>query len=135
LDQYDRLCHSLFLTVVRLFNDFSCTIGDITSFNNGPVTFAIVAATCVLGSQFVILANSRLLGLLLLLLGLLTWTVLIYAFLMKVIIAETKPTLGDPNQFKEVIADLKRLKYIDTKEGRGGGCWLSDSGRRRAEKL
>jgi DNA-binding IscR family transcriptional regulator len=42
---------------------------------------------------------------------------------------------ADPNQFKEVIADLKRLKYIDTKEGRGGGCWLSDSGRRRAEKL
>jgi hypothetical protein len=42
---------------------------------------------------------------------------------------------ADANQFKEVIAGLKRLGYVDTKEGRGGGCWLTTSGRMRAEKL
>ena len=42
---------------------------------------------------------------------------------------------ADANQFKEVIAKLKRLKYVDTKEGQRGECWLTVSGRERAEKL
>lgn len=42
---------------------------------------------------------------------------------------------ADPNQFKEVIAQLGKLGYVDTKEGRGGGCWLTASGRKRAERL
>lgn len=42
---------------------------------------------------------------------------------------------ADPNQYKEVIADLKGRYFIDTKEGRGGGCWLTALGRSRAEKL
>jgi hypothetical protein len=42
---------------------------------------------------------------------------------------------ADANQFKEVIAGLKKIEYVDTKEGRGGGCWLTTSGRQRAEKL
>jgi hypothetical protein len=42
---------------------------------------------------------------------------------------------ADANQFKEVIAELKRLHYLDTKEGRGGGCWLTATGKCRAEKL
>jgi hypothetical protein len=41
----------------------------------------------------------------------------------------------DANQYKEVVAELKRLGYVDTKEGRGGGCWLTEAGRQRAEKL
>ncbi|MEN6408008.1 MAG: hypothetical protein ABFC77_16255, partial [Thermoguttaceae bacterium] len=43
--------------------------------------------------------------------------------------------LSDPNQYKEVIAELKRLGYLDTKEGRGGGCWLTAAGQQRACKL
>jgi len=42
---------------------------------------------------------------------------------------------ADPNQYKEVIAGLKRLGYVDTKEGRSGGCWLTTAGQRRAGKL
>jgi hypothetical protein len=41
----------------------------------------------------------------------------------------------DPNQYKEVIADLKRLGFVETREGRGGGCWLTAHGKARAEKL
>lgn len=42
---------------------------------------------------------------------------------------------ADANQFKEVIADLKQLKYLDTRVGRGGGCWLTSLGQERAAKL
>jgi hypothetical protein len=42
---------------------------------------------------------------------------------------------ADPNQYKEVVADLKGRGYVDTKEGRTGGCWLTAAGRSRAEKL
>jgi hypothetical protein len=42
-------------------------------------------------------------------------------------------TQTDANQYKEVVSELKRLKYVQTKEGRGGGCWLTAAGRKRAE--
>ena len=41
----------------------------------------------------------------------------------------------DPNALKSVMAELKTRVLIDSKTGRGGGCWLTDSGRLRAEKL
>ncbi len=43
--------------------------------------------------------------------------------------------VADANQFKEVVVELKRLAYVETKVGRSGGCWLTPSGQRRAEKL
>ena len=42
---------------------------------------------------------------------------------------------ADANQYKEVIVELKQLRYVDTKEGRGGGCWLTIAGQSRAGKL
>jgi hypothetical protein len=42
---------------------------------------------------------------------------------------------ADPNGFKHVISKLKSLRLIETKEGRGGGCWLTPKGRLRAEKI
>lgn len=42
---------------------------------------------------------------------------------------------ADANAQKSVMAELKGKQLIDSKTGRGGGCWLTDSGRRRAEKL
>ena len=41
----------------------------------------------------------------------------------------------DANAYKEVISSLKGLGYVNTKEGRGGGCWLTAAGNARAEKL
>jgi len=42
---------------------------------------------------------------------------------------------ADPNSLKGVMADLKTRGLIDSKTGRTGGCWLTDKGRMRAEKL
>ena len=42
---------------------------------------------------------------------------------------------ANPVQFKVPIANLKRRKLVHTKEGRGGGCWLTTSGKTIAEKL
>jgi hypothetical protein len=50
-------------------------------------------------------------------------------------IAEKVDAAADPNQYKPVIAELQKIKLIETKMGRGGGCWLTSTGRTRAEKL
>lgn len=47
--------------------------------------------------------------------------------------AEGKQTRVD--NFKDPIAALEKLGLIATKEGRGGGCWLTDEGLRLAQSL
>ena len=42
---------------------------------------------------------------------------------------------ANTNAFKEPAANLRRQGYIDTKEGRGGGSWLTKSGQDVAKKL
>jgi DNA-binding IscR family transcriptional regulator len=42
---------------------------------------------------------------------------------------------ADANSLKNVMLELKTLQMIDSKTGRGGGCWLTEKGRDRAEKL
>jgi hypothetical protein len=42
---------------------------------------------------------------------------------------------ADPNQYKEVVAQLKQLGYVATQKGRSGGCWLTDAGQTRATQL
>ena len=41
----------------------------------------------------------------------------------------------DANSLKVVMSELSSRRLIETKTGRRGGCWLSDTGRKRAEKL
>ena len=42
---------------------------------------------------------------------------------------------SDPNALKGVMADLKSRQLVESKTGRTGGCWLTESGRVRGEKL
>lgn len=42
---------------------------------------------------------------------------------------------ADANSLKPVISELATRQLIQTREGRGGGCWLAEAGKRRAEKL
>lgn len=42
---------------------------------------------------------------------------------------------ADANALKAVMSELNTRGLIDSKTGRGGGCWLTDKGRVRAAKL
>jgi len=41
----------------------------------------------------------------------------------------------EANSLKSVMSDLKTHKFVQSKTGRGGGCWLTEKGKNRAEKL
>jgi DNA-binding IscR family transcriptional regulator len=53
----------------------------------------------------------------------------------EVIAAKAAGGEADANQFKGVVSELKSLQYVDTREGRSGGVWLTTAGRSRSEKL
>ena len=51
------------------------------------------------------------------------------------IAAHSLGTGSDPNALKGVMADLKTRRLVQSKTGRTGGCWLTEGGRVRGEKL
>jgi hypothetical protein len=42
---------------------------------------------------------------------------------------------ANPDSFKTAMAELKRQQFVDTRSGRGGGCWLTADGREVANRL
>jgi hypothetical protein len=44
-------------------------------------------------------------------------------------------TGGDANSLKNVISDLRTRLLIETRTGRSGGCWLTETGQARAAKI
>ena len=81
------------ITLARLVFYPGAVLADLTQHAKGATFLTVVAATCVLGSQLVILSSAHAAGFVLWLLGLLLWTVLIYAFFAAMTVAETKPPL------------------------------------------
>jgi tellurite resistance protein TehA-like permease len=81
------------LTLARLIRYFPHILADISNHARGPGFFTLVAGTCVLGSQLVIVAGSYWVASMLWWLGILLWVVIIYAFFAAVTISEEKPTL------------------------------------------
>lgn len=51
------------------------------------------------------------------------------------IAARAMGSAADANSLKPVMSELATRKLIQTREGRGGGCWLTEAGQRRAERL
>jgi hypothetical protein len=51
------------------------------------------------------------------------------------ITAKALGSQADANPLKNVMSELNTRRLIDSKTGRGGGCWLTDKGRVRAAKL
>lgn len=83
----------MLLTGVRLVRHRARLLKDLTDHTRGPFFFAVVAATNVLGSQFVVLAGDDIIAIALWILGVLLWVVLMYAFFTAVTVLEEKPTL------------------------------------------
>jgi hypothetical protein len=50
-------------------------------------------------------------------------------------VARAEGTGADSASFKAAVAQLAELKLIETKTGRGGGCWLTGEGRALLEKI
>jgi tellurite resistance protein TehA-like permease len=78
---------------IRLIWFFPNIVADITNHARGPGFFTVVAGTCVLGSQLVIVAGNYTVSTLLWLLGLALWLLVMYSFFTAVTIREDKPTL------------------------------------------
>ncbi len=81
------------LTLSRLFWHYPEFIADLTDHVKGPGFFTLVAATCILGNQFVLISGDFTTASFLLFIGIILWLILIYTFFTAVIVRETKPTL------------------------------------------
>ncbi len=81
------------LTSARLLRYIPNVLADISNHSRGPGFFTMVAGTCVLGSQLLIVAGSHRAASALWWLGILLWVVIIYTFFAAVTIREEKPTL------------------------------------------
>lgn len=81
----------LLLTRLALF--FPRIKADITDHVRGPGFFTVVAGTCVLGSQLIIVLNHYRIALVLWISGLLLWLLIMYSFFTSVTVRDTKPTI------------------------------------------
>lgn len=81
------------LLLARLWKFWPELRADITSHARMPGFFTIVAGTCVLGSQFLIVAGSRMPAVALWLFGTLLWLLIIYAFFTIITTVQNKPPL------------------------------------------
>ncbi|MGA2762387.1 MAG: tellurite resistance/C4-dicarboxylate transporter family protein [Spirochaetia bacterium] len=93
-------CNALFFVVLWLFTlarlafFFPRLRGDLLGHATGPGFFTIVAGTCVLGTQIVLVIGDYGLAMALGILGLALWLVLTYTFFAAVVTSSSKPALG-----------------------------------------
>ncbi|MCF8451857.1 MAG: tellurite resistance/C4-dicarboxylate transporter family protein [Pedobacter sp.] len=83
------------LTILRLVWYPKEVISDMTDHMKGPGFFTLIAGTCVLGGQYILLFEIFQIALLLLVLGVLLWILLTYAIFTTLTIKENKPTLDE----------------------------------------
>jgi tellurite resistance protein TehA-like permease len=81
------------LLLIRLIRFFPRVKADITDHVRGPGFFTVIAGTCVLGSQLVIVTAQYSTAAILWLLGLLLWMLIMYTFFASVTVRENKPPL------------------------------------------
>lgn len=87
---YAVLCVLLLIRVIRFFPKIRADIADHI---RGPGFFTVVAGTCVLGSQLIIVAGHFQSAMLLWFVGLILWVLIMYSFFTFVTIRENKPPL------------------------------------------
>ncbi len=81
------------LLVIRIVRFFPHVLADIGDHVRGPGFFTVVAGTCVLGSQLVIVAGQFQAAAVLWFVGLGLWAIVMYSFFTLVTIRENKPEL------------------------------------------
>jgi tellurite resistance protein TehA-like permease len=81
------------MLAIRLVAYFPRVLEDLNSHARGPGFFTVVAGTCVLGSEIVILTGRAGVARALWIAGIVLWVVVMYAFFTAVVVRETKPSL------------------------------------------
>lgn len=81
------------LLLIRLLRFFPQVKADLTSHARGPGFFTVVAGTCVLGSQLIVVAGHFEAAKVLWFVGLALWAIIMYSFFTAVTIRENKPPL------------------------------------------
>lgn len=81
------------LLAVRLVRWPRRVVDDLRDHGRGPGFFTVVAATCVLGSQLLVVAEARAAAQALWIVGIALWAFVTYAFFTAVAVRERKPTL------------------------------------------
>jgi tellurite resistance protein TehA-like permease len=82
------------LTLLRIARFPAKFFADLSSHQRAPGFFTIVAGTCVLGTQTIVVADGTAIGAALWWLGLVLWVLVMYAFFTAVTIREHKPSLA-----------------------------------------
>ena len=81
------------LTVARFISHRTAFFTDLIDHNRGPGFFTTVAATCIFGSQWLLIFDASRLALVLWFVGILLWMILTYTIFTGVTVKEAKPTL------------------------------------------
>jgi tellurite resistance protein TehA-like permease len=83
------------LYVLRLIRHAGRVIADLGDHNRGVGFFTVVAGTCVLGSQFVLVQDDLRTALVLWVVGIVLWLVLIYTVFTRLTVKDHKPSLPE----------------------------------------
>ncbi len=83
------------LTAIRFTCFTTDFLSDLNDHNRGPGFFTVIAATCTLGIQFVLVGGNPEVAKLLWFAGLILWALLTYAIFAGFAIKETKPPLSE----------------------------------------
>jgi tellurite resistance protein TehA-like permease len=81
------------LLLLRLLLFFGRIKNDINNHIRGPGFFTVVAGTCVLGSELIIVTGQFRIASMLWLLGLVLWVVIMYSFFTAMTVRENKPSI------------------------------------------
>jgi tellurite resistance protein TehA-like permease len=85
----------LALTIARLIWHRTPFFHDLIDHSRAPGFFTTVAATCILGSQWLIIFQASRLALALWLFAIILWIIFTYSIFTGVTVKETKPTLAE----------------------------------------
>jgi tellurite resistance protein TehA-like permease len=81
------------MLLIRLFVYFGRVLDDLRDYGRGPGFFTVVAATCLIGNQLVLLTGNTTVAFWLWIAGIGLWFVVMYAFFTMTVVREDKPAL------------------------------------------
>lgn len=113
------------LVLARLVFHARRLVADLTDHARGPGFFTLVAGTCVLGSQYVLLAGDQAAARILWGVGFALWHLLIYTFFTAVIVKEAKPALetGINGAWLIAVVATQSISVLGTLLAANIGAW------------